>query len=257
MIDTAIIPAAGYGSRMEPLTKVIPKEMLPLGHLPMIEHTMIELVSSGIKRIGIVIRKSKEVIQEYLTMRKKYYSEVDVYFAYQKAPLGLGDALRSAKGIIGKAPFLMALPDQMLLSEWNATEQLLDARKKNEGIWNSMVRIPKHEIGFFKGARAFKYKRSRDDLCLIEGISTEETSLLRGFGRTVFLPEALEYMTKEFIDEETGEVDLSKTFEALGNRFPLYGVILKGRPCDMGSWEGYYYYQPHILKHLNSNPSPQ
>lgn len=255
MIETAVIPAAGYGSRMKPITMVVPKEMLPLGHLPMLEHTVIELVSSGIKRIGIVIREGKEVIKEYFTMRKKYYPKVDIYFVYQKVPVGLGDALRSAKGFIGEDPFVMALPDQILLSEVTATKQLLDAYKRNEGIWNSMVRIPKKEIVFFQGARPFKYKRHRGDFCFIEGISAEETLLVRGFGRTVFLPESLEYMTKKFINEETGEVDLSKTFKALGDKFPLYGVILKGRPCDIGSWEGYYFYQPHILKYLNSNPS--
>jgi hypothetical protein len=36
------------------------------------------------------------------------------------------------------------------------------------------------------------------------------------------------------------------------NRFPLYGIVLKGKPCDVGTWEGYYFYQPLILRHLNS-----
>jgi UTP--glucose-1-phosphate uridylyltransferase len=65
LIETAVVPAAGHGSRMRPLTMAIPKEMFPLGSLPVIEHTLLELVSSGIKRICIVIRKSKEVIEEY------------------------------------------------------------------------------------------------------------------------------------------------------------------------------------------------
>jgi UTP--glucose-1-phosphate uridylyltransferase len=59
MIDTAVIPAAGRGSRMMPLTTAIPKEMFPVGRLPMIEHSIIELVSSGIKRIRRCCYKGK------------------------------------------------------------------------------------------------------------------------------------------------------------------------------------------------------
>jgi UTP--glucose-1-phosphate uridylyltransferase len=251
-VETAVIPAAGYGSRMEPLTMAIPKEMFPLGHLPVIEHTIIELISSGVKRICIVIRKDKDVIKEYLIERKKLYQKVDFYFAYQKVPLGLGDSIRKAKEFIEGNPFLMAIPDQLLLSEIPAATQLLDACKNNEGIWNSMVKIPKNEISLFKGSRPFKYRRENRNYCSIEDISTDETSLIRGFGRTVFLPEVLEYMTEEYMDDKTGEVDLLKTFQALKKRFPLYGIILKGKPCDVGTWEGYYFYQPLFLRYHRS-----
>jgi UTP--glucose-1-phosphate uridylyltransferase len=252
MIETAVIPAAGYGSRMEPLTIAIPKEMFPLGPLPIIEHTVIELVSSGIKRICIVIREGKEVIREYFDSRKLLYKKVELYFAYQREPLGLGDAMRRAKDDIGGNPFVMAIPDQLLLSKIPATRQLLNAYKSGDGIWNSMVKIPEKEIDYFKGSRPFKYKKRSGNLYSIEDIFTDETSHLRGFGRTIYLPEALEYMTEEYKNNETGEIDLLNTFQAMRKRIPLYGTILNGKPCDLGAWEGYYYYQPIILKHLNS-----
>ena len=78
-----------------------------------------------------------------------------------------------------------------------------------------------------------------------------ENSLIRGFGRTIYLPEALEYMTEEYKDTKSGEVDLFKSFQAMKDRFPLYGVILKGKPCDIGTWEGYNYYHSLIRKQLN------
>ena len=252
MIESAVVPAAGHGSRMRPLTISIPKEMFPLGSLPIIEHTILELVSSGIKRICIVIRKSKEVIREYFNRRKALYKKVELHFVYQEAPLGLGDAIRKGKDFIKGIPFVMAIPDQILLSERPATQQLLDAYKNGEGIWNSMVKIPRNEIDFFKGSRPFKYRREKRGFYLIEDISTEESSLIRGFGRTIFLPEAFEYMTEEFINEKTGEIDLLKTFQALKNKFPLYGMVLEGRACDIGTWEGYNFYQPIILDYLNS-----
>jgi len=112
--------------------------------------------------------------------------------------------------------------------------------------------LPEKRCVFFEGSRAFKYRRAKRGFHLIEDISANETSLIRGFGRTVFLPEALEYMTEEFINDETGEVDLLKTFQALKNKFPLYGIVLKGKPCDVGTWAGYYFYQPVILDYLSS-----
>ena len=253
MIDTAVIPAAGHGLRMRPLTSVVPKEMFPLGRSALIEYTIRELLDSGITRICVVIRKGKEAIKEYLLWRKKSFNEVELYFAYQKAPLGLGDAIRRAKDFIRGVPFVMAIPDQILLSETPATRQLLDTYNRADAIWNSMVRIPHDEKNFFKGSRAFTYKTAGQNVWIIEDIVPDEISEIRGFGRTVYIPEALEFMTREYINDKTGEVDLLKTFQALKDRVPLFGTMLKGRPCDLGTWEGYYYYQALIRRVLDSD----
>ena len=62
----------------------------------------------------------------------------------------------------------------------------------------------------------------------------------------------LDYMTEEYLNDQTGEVDFLKTYKAIQERFPLYGTILKGIPCDLGTWEGYYYYLPTILRFLRA-----
>lgn len=251
MIETAVIPAAGYGLRMTPLTMVIPKEMFPLGHFPIIEHTVMELSVSGIKGICIVLRKGKEIIKEYIHRRKPLYKKIEFYFAYQRKPLGLGDAMRRAKDFIGESPFVMAIPDQLFLSKVPATMQLLEACKNGEGIWSSVVKIPKKEKVFFRGARPLRYKKLTQNLLRIEDILTDESSLVRGFGRTIYLPEALEYMTEEYKNTKSGEVDLLKSFHAMKNRIPFYGIILEGKPCDVGTWEGYHYYHPFIREYFN------
>ena len=64
-IRKAVIPAAGLGSRLLPLTKAIPKEMLPVGDKPVIEHTVRELVASGITDITIVVSGGKSLIQDH------------------------------------------------------------------------------------------------------------------------------------------------------------------------------------------------
>jgi len=63
-------------------------------------------------------------------------------------------------------------------------------------------------------------------------------------------------MSVKYMNDQTGEVDLLKTFKALKDNFPLYGTVLDGMPCDLGSWEGYYYYQCSVFKNLRSAEKP-
>jgi UTP--glucose-1-phosphate uridylyltransferase len=239
---------------MGPLTRIIPKEMFPLGSIPVIEHTIAELASSGIERIGVVIRKGKEMIREYLDTRRDLYPNSKLEFVYQKEALGLGGALRCAKDFIRGVPFVMAIPDQILISEQYATRQLLEVCESVGigGIWNCMVQIRRSEMAFFEGSRPLKYKKGNGRFFLIEDISADLKSRVKGFGRTVFLPEALDYMSEEFVNDKTDEVDLLKTFHALKGKFRLLGFFLKGRPCDVGTWEGYYFYQQRILRSLKA-----
>jgi len=252
-IETGVIPAAGFGKRMGRMSTFIPKEMFPIGRVPMIEHTIIELQRSGIRGICVVIRKGKEMIKEYLKRQK--YKGIEINFVYQKRPLGIGDALRKAKDFLGSAPFVMALPDQVLLSKTPATQQLLGENMGATGIWNSMVRVPEKEFRFFEGARSFRYQRVDGNRYVLKGFSDVKRSSLRGFGRTIFIPEALDYMTEEYLNKQSGEVDFLKTYEAIQERFPLYGTILKGIPCDLGTSERYSYYLPIILRFMRREES--
>src|SRR2546423_1527767 len=104
LVEKAVIPAAGLGSRMLPITKSIPKEMLLVGRKPMIQHVVEEAAASGLKQICIVIRKGKEAIRDYFCLKyahkqdrsieelERLLAVCEITFAYQEQPLGLGDA---------------------------------------------------------------------------------------------------------------------------------------------------------------------
>src|SRR5215210_5338391 len=77
LIDKAVIPAAGLGSRMLPLTKGIPKEMLPVGRKPMIQHVVEEALASGLRQICIVIREGKEIIRDYFNLKYPFPDKRD------------------------------------------------------------------------------------------------------------------------------------------------------------------------------------
>ena len=111
--DYLIIPAAGLGTRMKSVNADLPKELLPVGHKPVIQYTVEEEIAAGIKNIILIISKHKDIIRRYFTdtdLCKKLFPEAvteleDILraaafsFLYQKEPLGESDAINYAKNI--------------------------------------------------------------------------------------------------------------------------------------------------------------
>ena len=115
---TAVIPAAGMGTRLWPLTYALPKEMLPLGPKPAIQLVVEELIAAGVKDFVIVIGKRKEAIAEHfmaLRAAEPLFGdpELAVRFAYQPQPRGLGDAVLCAEGLVD-GDFVVALGDAVI-----------------------------------------------------------------------------------------------------------------------------------------------
>lgn len=265
IIRKAVIPAAGFGTRMLPITKSLPKEMLPVGNKPMIQHVLEEAVAAGVKQIGIVIREGKEVIRDYFSPRSpatgseelnRLLAGCELSFIYQRRPLGLGDALLEAAGFVGNHPFLMMVPDQLMLSEVPASLQLIRHWKPEYHILSSLLRLPKEDVPFFAGARGVDVNETASgEELVINRLQTEEetrayyrdaTYELRGFGRTIYQPEIFKYLGPDFINPRTGEVDLWKTFAACADKLSPRGVVLEGDPVDLGTLKGYYHYLPHF-----------
>jgi len=238
-----IVPAAGRGSRMEPLTRFIPKEMLPFGRHPLVEHAVAELAAAGVREICVVLGEGKECIGEYLRLRHRAYLPSSLRFAFQEEPRGLGDALLCAAPVIGERPFLMALPDQFIVAAERAAVQLLRAAGGGGQLWSTMVRIPDGEGRLFPGARTLLHHRDPTGRIIVDGLSAAEDSPVRGFGRTIFPPGSLRFMSEGYRNPQSGEVDLLLSFRSLLEHFDAYAALLEGDPCDFGTWEGYCLYQ--------------
>lgn len=268
LVEKAVIPAAGLGSRMLPITKSIPKEMLPVGRKPMIQHIVEEAVASGLTQICIVIRKGKEAIRDYFCLRhhnkrdrsleelERLVAGCEITFAYQGQPLGLGDALLQARDFVGSHSFVMLIPDQLLRARPPATSQLLECEKSGSAICSSLLKIPREETPFFVGARGFECEQIAGSNEFVMGriLAEEETVRLyrdldyevRGFGRTIYPPVIFDYLGEDFINPQTGEVDLLKTFEQCTREVEHRGVLLEGEPFDLGTFTGYYHYLPRL-----------
>lgn len=161
MIKKAVIPAAGMGTRMLPLTKTQPKEMLPLGEKPCIQYIVEELAEAGINQILFITGQKKRSIEDHfdpdmdlnrqlsesgqkVLLERLDYENMDIQFFYtrQSTPLGLGDAIFHAKNFINGEPFIIALGDSVI----HSTE--------NESLLKRMIKqYDKHPDSFILGTR--------------------------------------------------------------------------------------------------------
>jgi UTP--glucose-1-phosphate uridylyltransferase len=260
-VRKAVIPAAGLGSRMRRLTNSVPKEMLPVGRKPMIQHAVEEVVASGVDEVCIVIRRGKESIRDYFQKSQctsdpeQLIGTCDLTFIYQSERLGLGDALLQSRPFVGNDSFVMVIPDQLLRGD-SATAQLIREEVLPATIRSSLARIPKRDVAFFPGARGFDFNQQTGSKLLTIGeMQTEEETHarfnhldyeLRGFGRTIFPAEVFDYLGEEFTNPLTGEVDLGKTFAQCTQSLRHEGVLLDGEVFDLGTLESYCHYLPRF-----------
>ena len=252
-VKFAVIPCAGLGTRMLPLTKVIPKELLPLGPKPLIEHALAELGEAGIEQVIIVIRKGKEMLQRHITEPYPFPERahcpspvtngMKLHFVEQTDPRGLGDAIKQAAPIIGDNPFLMLLPDQLLTGTPGASAQLVRAYSGQHSL-SSMVNIPKEETEFFVGSRGFVVEGEGPRYKLQELLGeTGVPSLsdgrysVRAFGRSVFSSVFL-----DSIAEDSDESEFSLAFTRYIGEGQHDCLLLDGRPLDVGTRLSYQYF---------------
>ena len=137
MIKQAIIPLAGLGTRLLPLTSVFAKELLPMNGKPGVEYILDECIDAGIKEVVFIISNKKKIIKKYfyndnffkkIIKKKRDKRLIDEYkkikrykkmikFVYQNKPLGTGDAVYKTKRFIKDNFFLMLLPDDLIIKK--------------------------------------------------------------------------------------------------------------------------------------------
>ena len=132
-IMNVVVPVAGLGTRLMPLTKSLPKEMLPVGRRPVLHHIVEELERNGLRRVLFVTGPGKGAIEHYFSPdpalvrhlreagKEEQLAELtyehtspEFFYVHQKYQAGLGDAIRHAEGFIGREPFAVALGDSLL-----------------------------------------------------------------------------------------------------------------------------------------------
>jgi UTP--glucose-1-phosphate uridylyltransferase len=128
-IRSAVVPAAGLGTRLRPLTKAIPKEMLPVGRRPVLEHVLLELKTAGIERVALIVSPQKQIIRSYFEDGADWGISID--YILQPQMKGLGEAVQRCREWTQDEPFLVAFGDCMLRTDCeNPTHRLLAAHQQ-------------------------------------------------------------------------------------------------------------------------------
>lgn len=154
MIKKAVIPAAGLGTRMLPLTKTQPKEMLPLGSKPCIQYIVEELASVGVEQILFITGHKKRAIEDHFDkdnelnrmlslsgqkdlLEELSFEDMDITYFYtrQSIPAGLGHAVNCARDFVNNEPFIIALGDSIIQSTGRKVllQRMIEQYNKNKG----------------------------------------------------------------------------------------------------------------------------
>ncbi|PMP62690.1 MAG: UTP--glucose-1-phosphate uridylyltransferase [Caldimicrobium thiodismutans] len=277
MLRKVLFPVAGFGTRMLPVTKVVPKELLPILNRPAIEYVVDEALNSGFDSFIFVISYGKEAIIDYfdvdlglrsflaerkkeslLDLIKEVESKVKTLSAVrQKIPEGLGHAVLSAERLVGKEPFAVILGDDLIDAEPPCLKQMkelyleLSAQTENHSLI-ALEEVSLEEVskyGIVEGERIsdnlIKIKR------MVEKPSPEEApSNLAIVGRYIFHPAIFEYLKR--IPKKGGEYQLTDAMQLMIEEgYPFYGYIFQGIRLDTGNPKGYF---KAILHYASKDP---
>ena len=260
MIKQAIIPLAGLGTRMLPLTSVMAKELLPINGKPNLEYILEECLNAGIKEFIFVISKKKISIKNYffndnfykkIIKKKKDKRIIDEYkkikkyqrmikFVYQDNPKGTGDAVLRCKKLIKNDFFLMLLPDDLIVQH-NCSKEMIKLHKITKGSVIATKRVQRKTVSRW-GILSLKNKKKRyfQIKDVVEKPSIKKApSNFAIIGRYILTSKIFEEI-KRLKPGQGGEIHITDAIKNLihkKNKF--YGNIFKGKYLDCGTLNGY------------------
>jgi len=276
-VRKAVIPAAGLGTRLLPLTKTVPKEMLPIAGKPLVQWAVEEAAASGIETVVLAIGRNKDPIARHFVpdvglerdlerqgrtsdvqMLRRLSSLCNVRTALQETPRGLADAIASTEAEIGNEPFAVILPDVLFDSAVPVTRQLLDCYYKHKGCVIGSRIVEDNEV---ERCGVLTVVPWHDECCsghaLRIGAVSErpragEVSSRYGIaGRCVLIPEIFSCIA-EIKPGFGGELQLSDALSLMAQRAPLHAYQVDGVHYDCGRLEGYLQAElAFAAKHLN------
>lgn len=258
-VRKAVIPAAGLGTRMLPLTKYIPKELLPIGKLPMMQYAIEEAAAAGVEEIYIITNKNrKKLIEDYFSNESWQISSIynseegernvrrcHLVFLEQEKLMGVADAIYLSKRYIGTDPFFVLMPDNVFLGREPSIVQLLRYfMEYNENIL-ALIEVKKEEANLYSNSGKVEVKLLKENLYSIGRLmdkgplTLHEAPMIRYCGRYILGPEFF-YEGEKIQRDVGGELDDVPILQELVKRKSVLGVILQGKLFDCGHWEGYW-----------------
>ena len=261
MIKQAIIPLAGLGTRLLPLTSVFAKELLPINGKPGIEYILDECIEAGIKEVIFIISKKKQMIKKYFyndsfykkIIKKKKdpriikeYKKILRYkkmikFVYQNKPLGTGDAVLKTQRFIKDKFFLMLLPDDLIIKK-NCSKSMINIHKLYKSSVIASMNVNKKTVsrwGIFRLSKKFDKKNYLIKDVIEKPSITSAPSNKAVIGRYILPKKIFSKLSKQK-PGKGGEIHITDAIQSLiyeKNKFVAH--IFSGKYLDCGSMNGY------------------
>jgi len=259
-VSTAVFPVAGFGTRVLPATKSIPKEMLPVVDKPLIHYAVEQAVEAGVERIVMVTGRNKQAMEDYFdiayeldrslaergkddirkSVRDFLLEPGRVSYVRQMEPLGLGHAVWCARNLVGDGPFLVMSPDDLILSDVPSAKQLIDAHQETGGNVVAVMDVPREHTNRYG---VLDTDNAEDRLPAVNGLVEkpdpgDAPSTLSIIAHYLLLPEIFEELARH--ERGAGnEIQLTDAMARLIGRQPFHGLRFQGTRFDCGTKEGW------------------
>ena len=269
-ITKAIIPAAGLGTRMLPVSAAVCKEMLPIVDLPAICHLVEEAANSGITDILIITNRGKEIMENFFDFVPEYETALaakgkiaeierlreiadmaNVYFLRQKETMGLGHAVGRARSFIGDEPFLVLYGDDIIFSKKPVCRQLMEVYEKYGKPVVGVKPVPMELVRKYCSLKVEPIEgETKVTYCtdMIEKPrSGEEFSNLSILGRVLLTPDIFDIID-DLEPGAGGEYQLTDAIKQIARESGVYALEFEGDRYDLGSKTGFL--KANIVKGL-------
>ncbi|MEP7177558.1 MAG: UTP--glucose-1-phosphate uridylyltransferase [Pseudonocardiales bacterium] len=254
----ALIPAAGRGTRFLPLTKSVPKELVPIISTPALEFVVAEASSNGVTDVLVVLSKGKTAIADYfapdpdlesalrqkgdqagLASIRRAAELATFHYVEQLEPRGLGDAVAHGEQLAAGEAFVVLLPDDLIDASDELLGTVIDVQAERGGMVLGLIDVPRAEIGKYgcavpaPGADPSAHVVALADL-VEEPDPAQAPSTLALIGRYVLPPEIFGAL-RATEPGAGGEIQLTDAMRQLArDGVPVHGVVFTGRRYDTG-----------------------
>ena len=254
----AVIPVAGFGTRLLPLSKVIPKEFFPVATKPLLQYAIEEAKASGVQELIFVVNSNKKQVADYVRKSpslerqleergqdqaleelhsfEKLFEGLKISLVSQTKPLGDGNAVLQAKKLVGNHPCFVLYPDDIIEGNTPCSLQLAAVYKTSEKPVIALAKLPQERLFSYGVVAAEKiatrlYKIKKIVEKPSPGTAPSELALV---GRRVITPEVFEYL-KKAKPNKNGEVVLTEVLgEMVRDGKIVYGHEIEGRWWEAG-----------------------
>lgn len=269
-ITKAIIPAAGLGTRMLPISHAVPKEMLPIVDLPAIFHLVEEAVNSGITDILVITNRDKDAMEDFFDLSIEYGQALtskgktkeaqrlyeianmaNVFFLRQKETKGLGHAVGRARSFVGNEPFVVMYGDDVIFSKTPVCRQLIDVYEKYGKPVVGVKPVPLADVAKYCSLKVDAVDGETNVTYCTDMIEKpkpgQEFSNLSILGRVLLTPDVFDIIDS-LPPGAGGEIQLTDAMAKIARESGVYALEFEGDRYDLGSKFGFL--KANIVKGL-------